>query len=137
MRIKQLAVGLCAALALGCGHELVLTTGGTTVQRVERSALPDGCRVVGDVSIGIPPDAALARSEDELTILMRNKAADMGADHVVVERSEHRPVEGQPGTWVGSGVAYSCSHAGEHELGSDGESAVTPGSGGETPAETP
>ncbi len=137
MRIGHIVVGVLAALAMGCGHELALTTGGTHVQRVERPQLPDSCRVVGDVSIGIPPDAAIARSEAELTILMRNKAADMGADHIVVERSEARPGAGGVTNYIGSASAYNCTvitGGGEDPPAPGGAAA---GAGPATPADPP
>lgn len=109
MRFTLLAVGFSASLLCGCAHQFALTAGGARVQRVERSQLPDGCRMVGDVSIGIPPDAALAATEAELLILMRNKAAGMGADHVVVEQSEQRPGADGVGHYVGMGSSYVCT----------------------------
>ena len=125
MKITPLAVVLVATFVAGCAHQFALTTAGTHVQRVERSALPDGCRVVGDVSIGLPPDASLATTEAELMILMRNKAAPTGADHIVVEQSQSQTGSDGVAHWVGSGSAYVCT-------------AVTAGGDtAETPAATP
>lgn len=140
MRVRQLVVGVGAMFALGCGHELALTSAGTRVQHVDRAHLPDGCRVVGDVSIGIPPDAAVANSEAELSILMRNKAADMGADHIVIERTEPRPQAGGVTHYIGSGVAYTCTaipRVGEEPATAGGEAGAGAGAGAEHSAETP
>jgi hypothetical protein len=106
---RQLLLGLSLTMFVGCAHTFTLTTGGTKVKLVEHSALPDGCRVIADVSIGIPPDAAVANSEAELSILFRNKAADMGADHVVVEQTEQRPGADGINHYVGSASAYACT----------------------------
>jgi len=142
MRVRQLVVGVSAALAIGCATSIVLTGGGTAVQKVDRAQLPDGCRVVGDVSIGVPPDAAHPETEADLFILMRNKAAEMGADHIVVERSELRPESGGRGHYVGSASAYVCGatsggeHAAPHDPdeGGGGGAGAAAGAAGGTPA---
>ena len=132
MRIGQLAVVLSMTVLVGCAHQFALTAGGAAVQRVDRTHLPDGCRVVGDVSIGIPPDAAVAATEAELEILMRNKAAGMGADHIVVEQSELRPGADGVGHYVGSGSAYVCT-----PVTSGGEESLRPADEGPSPDATP
>ena len=109
IRRHLLLLGLSLLTFVGCAHTFALTSEGTRVQLVEHSALPDGCRVIGDVSIGIPPDASVANSEAELAILFRNKAAEMGADHVVVEQTEQRPGSDGIDHYVGSASAYGCT----------------------------
>ena len=108
-RLSLLVLSL--TILAGCAHQFALTTGGTNVKLIERSQLPDGCRVIADVSIGIPPDASVANTEAELRILMRNKAADMGATHVVVEQTEQRPGPDGIDHYVGSASAYGCTAA--------------------------
>lgn len=100
---------LSLTILAGCAHQFALTTGGTSVKLIEHSQLPAGCRVIADVSIGIPPDASVANTEAELRILMRNKAADMGATHVVVEQTEQRPGTDGVDHFVGSASAYGCT----------------------------
>jgi hypothetical protein len=133
---RQFLLGLSVLLLTGCAHQFALTTGGTSVQLVEHGQLPDGCRVIADVSIGVPPDASVAATEAELAILMRNKAADMGADHLVIERSERRPGPNGVDSFVGSARAYAC-----HAVAPDGESTTAtdtePASAGDDSATAP
>jgi hypothetical protein len=97
---------------VGCSTSIALTDAGTRVQHIARTEIPPGCRLLGDVAIGIPPDAATPRSEEELSILMRNKAAEQGGTHVVTETSESQTDEsGQP-YYRGRGTAYSCGSGG-------------------------
>ena len=63
---------------IGCSTSIALTDAGSRVQHIPRTEIPAGCRLVGDVAIGIPPDAATPRTEEELSILMRNKAGQEG-----------------------------------------------------------
>jgi hypothetical protein len=100
---------LFSALALGaCSTAIALTDRGTTVTEVASTGMPDGCSLIGDVSIGIPPDAGHPGTEAELVILMRNKAGQLGGTHVLVESRTHRDDEGGEGHWVGRGRAYRC-----------------------------
>jgi hypothetical protein len=100
---------LFSALALGaCSTAIALTDRGTTVTEVGATGMPDGCALIGDVSIGIPPDAGRPGTEAELVILMRNKAGQMGGTHVLVESRTHRDDDGPNGHWVGRGRAYRC-----------------------------
>lgn len=114
-------------LLLGaCSTAIALTDHGTAVTEVGSTGLPDGCTMLGDVSIGIPPDAGHPGTEAELVILMRNKAGQMGGTHVLVE-SRHQQDDGH-GTshWTGRGRAYRCD-----------PSQVTPPPGEPAPSETP
>lgn len=108
---NRLAVALVVAL-MGCSGGIQLTERGTGVQQVTQAQMPGGCRLVGDVAIGLPPDAARPRTEEQLAMLMRNKAGEMGANYVVTETSEQR-TEGGTDHWVGRGVAYTCDASAE------------------------
>lgn len=108
MRSARVAL-IVSALALGaCSTAIALTDRGTAVTEVGPSGMPDACTLIGDVSIGIPPDAGHPGTEAELVILMRNKAGQMGGTHVLVESRTHRDDGGGEGHWVGRGRAYRC-----------------------------
>jgi hypothetical protein len=99
---------LALTMLLGCSTALVLTDRGARVQRVTQADVPPGCRVLGDVPIGVAPDASRPRTEDELVLLMRNKAGEGGASHIVVDSSERRSEEGAEPYYVGRARSYSC-----------------------------
>lgn len=99
---------LAAVVLTACTTGVALTDGGRTVTRTTDAEKPEGCRLIGDVAIGIPPDAAQPRTEEELVMLMRNKTADMGGTHVVVDMSEERNAGTERPNWVGRGRAYDC-----------------------------
>jgi len=107
--MRTAVVGLFSVLVLGaCSTAIALTDRGTTVTEVGASGMPDRCTMIGDVSIGIPPDAGRPGTEAELVILMRNKAGQMGGNYVLVE-SRHREDDGRgEGHWLGRGRAYRC-----------------------------
>jgi len=109
MRIARLTFSLALVLLLGaCSTAIALTDRGTAVTEVGATGLPDGCTMLGDVSIGIPPDAGHPGTEEELVILMRNKAGQMGGTHVLVE-SRHRVEDSASSAhWTGRGRAYRC-----------------------------
>lgn len=100
---RMLVATLAIAIATGCTTGIALTDRGSQVRRAADADLPPGCRLLGDVAIGIPPDAARPRTEEQLEMLMRNKAGEVGATHVIVEHSEDRGEH-----WVGRGRAYRC-----------------------------
>ena len=104
MSSNRVVVALVVALA-GCVGGIQLTERGSAVQHVTQAQMPGGCRLVGDVAIGLPPDAARPRTEEQLSMLMRNKAGEMGANHVVTETSEQRTDAGTD-HWVGP-VSYT------------------------------
>jgi len=106
--MKNLLVVLAAFLAVGCATSISLTTRGTRVQHVAAADVPIGCEVLGDVPIGIPPDAARPRTEDELIILMRNKTGELGGNYVMVDSSDRRTGAAGETYWVGRGRAYHC-----------------------------
>ena len=95
-------------LATACSAGISLTERGTLVHNVSRVDLPTGCNLLGDVSIGIPPDAARPRSEEELMILMRNKAGELGGNHVILDQSSSHPGNQGELIWSGRGIAYAC-----------------------------
>lgn len=103
------AAVLAALIATGCSTTIMLTEPGSHVQNVSQADAPFGCELLGDVAIGIPPDAGRPRTEDQLVILMRNKAGEIGATHVVVDMHEQRTGNGGEIYFVGRGRAYACS----------------------------
>lgn len=107
MKVERIALILAALVATGCGGGIALTERGTAVQQITRADMPDGCRLVADVAIGIPPDAGRPRTEEQLVTLMRNKAGELGGSHVLVEFREQRG-QGAEAHYVGSGTAYRC-----------------------------
>ena len=124
--MRRLGIVLALGLA-GCSTGVVLTDEGTQVQNVSDVDMPTGCNLLGDVRIGIPPDAAMPSTRDELAILMRNKAGAMGGTHVVLEQAEERQrANGEP-YFRGRGRAYACP---DEVRGPPEET-----SGGEAPAE--
>jgi hypothetical protein len=108
MRSARVSLLFCALVLGACSTAIALTDRGTTVTEVGATGMPDGCSLIGDVSIGIPPDAGRPGTEAELVILMRNKAGQMGGTHVLVESRTHRDDGGGEGHWVGRGRAYRC-----------------------------
>lgn len=107
---RQLALAMAITAATGCATGIILTERGARVQEVATADIPTGCQMLGDVSIGIPPDAARPRTEEQLVTLMRNKAAEIGGTHVLVESREPRTEAGRE-HFVGRGVAYRCPEA--------------------------
>lgn len=108
-RWTLVAVAAVAAAAAGCSTSIVLTDKGQGVSHVTDAEKPGGCRLIGDVSIGVPPDAARPPTEDDLVTLMRNKAGTMGGSHLVVDARDQRNPESETGSyWVGRGRAYAC-----------------------------
>lgn len=99
---------LSLSLATACATGIALTGEGQAVQHVPRTDIPVGCNLLGDIAIGIPPDAARPRTEEQLVILMRNKAAEHGGTHVIIEsKSEQTGASGRS-YWSGRGIAYDC-----------------------------
>lgn len=94
---------------VGCSTALQLTEEGSSVRHVTRADMPASCRLIGDVTIGIPPDAAQPHSEEELSILLRNKAGREGGNLVVTEMSERREDSTGEPYWRGRGSAYRCA----------------------------
>ncbi len=101
---------LCAGS--GCGSEVALTPAGHHVVEVSEADLPDNCTLLGDVAIGWPPDAARPRTQKQLVLLMRNKTAEQGGNHVVLDSAQERHENGHP-YYVGRARAYDCHRGGE------------------------
>src|ERR1700753_4155961 len=108
MPIARVLVLLSALAAGACPTAIALTDRGTQVVEIGATGTPDGCTMLGDVSIGVPPDAGHPGTETELVILMRNKAGRMGGTHVVVESRQRRDDGGGASHWTGRGRAYRC-----------------------------
>jgi hypothetical protein len=106
--VRSLVLMLTLVGAGACSTAIALTDRGTAVTEVGSTGMPDGCSLVGDVSIGIPPDAARPATEAELVILMRNKAGQMGGTHVLVESRVRRDDGGGRAHYLGRGRAYRC-----------------------------
>ena len=104
---NMLLTSIVALAAAGCSTGIVLTDRGARVHDVSPTEVPGGCTMLGDVSIGIPPDAARPRTEEQLVILMRNRAAESGATHVMVESREQRGT-GTEEHWAGRARGYRC-----------------------------
>ncbi|MBX3269329.1 MAG: hypothetical protein KF729_03660 [Sandaracinaceae bacterium] len=107
-RSTSLAALLAVSLAAGCATGIQLTDAGRRVNHITRADMPSGCNLIGDVAIGIPPDAARPRTEDELVVLMRNKAGDLGGNTLLVDNREQREDSGGRAYFRGRGVAYRC-----------------------------
>lgn len=101
-------VVVLAFVLSACSTAITLTDRGSVVTEVGASGMPDGCTLIGDVSIGIPPDAGRPGTEAELVILMRNKAGQLGGSHVLVESRHREDDGGGAGHWIGRGRAYWC-----------------------------
>ncbi|MCB9594389.1 MAG: hypothetical protein H6719_16780 [Sandaracinaceae bacterium] len=105
-----LAAIVALAASAGCSTGIQLTDEGGRVQHITRADMPSGCNLLGDVAIGIPPDAARPRTEDELVTLMRNKAGQIGGTHLLVDNREQREDSSGNPYYRGRGVAYACPH---------------------------
>lgn len=105
---RSMVLALALVCLGACSTAIALTDRGTTVTEVASTGMPDGCSLIGDVSIGIPPDAGRPGTEAELVILMRNKAGQMGGTHVLIEARTRRDDGGGREHWVGRGRAYRC-----------------------------
>ncbi|HEY8430930.1 MAG TPA: hypothetical protein VIL20_21275 [Sandaracinaceae bacterium] len=127
MRTRWLGAFVAFGIATGCTTGIALTDRGEQVRHVAPAEVPLDCRLLGDVTVGIPPDAGRPRTEEQLVMLMRNRAGALGATHVIIEQSEQRGEQ-----WVGRGRAYTCPAApprtvsaatagGEDEGGAEGE----------------
>jgi hypothetical protein len=107
---SRLAVIIVTALfaATGCSTAIALTDKGRLVHVSSDAELPMGCNLIGDIPIGLEADAARPRTEDELVILMRNKAGAQGGTHVIVDSKDQRGETEEGRRWVGRGRGYNC-----------------------------
>lgn len=129
MKKTSLATLGALALAGACATGIQLTERGARVTAIAQADMPGGCRLVGDVTIGMPPDAARPRTEEQLEVLMRNKAGEMGANRVVTEFSEQRTEAGAT-HYVGRGIAYACDASATAEAASEVGAVEAPASAG-------
>ncbi|MEM9194996.1 MAG: hypothetical protein AAGF12_37810 [Myxococcota bacterium] len=100
-----------AGLALffvGCSTAILLTPAGQRVNAVDDAERPASCRLIRDIPIGIPPDGAQPPTEEEMVFLMRNKAGEENATHLVVDYRELQNPDGNRPYWTGRGRAYRC-----------------------------
>jgi hypothetical protein len=110
---------VCCALA-GCSTAIALTDDGQQTRHGTQMDLPPGCRLIGELRIGIPPDAARPPTEDDFIILMRNKAGEMGGNYVIVDTKEERNAGDEEARhWIGRGRSYACPAAEEASAGGD------------------
>ncbi|HJL19630.1 MAG TPA: hypothetical protein RMH99_28465 [Sandaracinaceae bacterium LLY-WYZ-13_1] len=108
---RKLAIPALALALAGCATGITLTDEGEDVRHVQLADMPTGCNLLGDVAIGIPPDAARPRTEEQLHTLMRNKAGELGGTHVIVESTDERTGDTGEIYYAGRGVAYACPEA--------------------------
>ena len=135
------AIGYAAIVgvfATGCATGVILTDEGERVVHTTQADMPGGCTVLGDVPVGVAADASHASTEDELVILMRNKAGESGATHVIIDTQEQRnTAEGAEPSWVGRGRAYNCPREVARAPAEPRIVEEEPTSGGESPEGTP
>lgn len=133
MRVIHLAA--TAALLLGCSTSIALTEGGARVRNGSRADMPPGCRLLSDVRIGIPPDAAMPPTREDLIVLMRNKTHEQGGNFVIVESVEQRDTnEDGEVFYRGRGTSYACPEEEPETVSLEGgDDGAT--SGGEEPVE--
>ncbi|HHH27123.1 MAG TPA: hypothetical protein ENK57_02070 [Polyangiaceae bacterium] len=117
MRLLPRSTPILLTLLLlgGCSTAIQLTDAGRGVQHVSRADMPTGCNLLGDIAIGIPPDAARPRTEEELHILMRNKTGELGGNHFVLDSMQEEQDASGAAYFRGRGIGYACPVAPEAE----------------------
>lgn len=103
-RVAALAAGL-----IGCGGGL--SGAGAQVDVLRTGSPPAECDLLGDVSIGVPPNTARPGSESEAITLMRNEAGADGAEYVVLVGTRERS-DGGERYFEARGRAYDCPEDG-------------------------
>lgn len=129
--LRGALIGAFLALA-GCSTAIQLTDEGQGVRHVSRADMPTSCNLLGDVAIGIPPDAARPRTEAELLILMRNKTGELGGNYFVLDSSNTEQDSDGRDYYRGRGIGYACPEeqaSPEATMGGEQDTA-----GGEEPA---
>ncbi len=117
-RTIPLAVAL--GLAAACTTGIQLTDKGERTRELAMTDLPDGCRLIGDVTIGLPPDAGRPPTREDLIKLMRNRAGQNGGNVVVVDFVEERnPNDEDARHFVGRARSYLCPEPEEESAGGD------------------
>lgn len=106
---RMIPLAAALGLAAACTTGIQLTDKGERTRELSMTELPSGCRLIGDVTIGLPPDAGRPRTREDLNKLMRNRAGQNGGNVVVVDFAEERnPNDEDARHWVGRGRAYAC-----------------------------
>jgi len=120
MRRGTITLAVALGLAAACTTGIQLTDKGEKTRELSMADMPSGCRLVGDVTIGLPPDAGRPPTRDDLVKLMRNRAGQNGGNVVVVDFAEERnPNDEDARHWVGRGRAYTCPEPEEESTGGD------------------
>jgi len=127
--LRGALIGLALA---GCATGIQLTDAGEGVRHVSRADMPTSCNLLGDVAIGIPPDAARPRTEEELIMLMRNKTGELGGNYVVLDSSTTEQDSDGRDYYRGRGIGYACPEEEESGSAIGGEQDTA---GGEAPPE--
>ncbi|MBO6938470.1 MAG: hypothetical protein JJ863_26110 [Deltaproteobacteria bacterium] len=116
-RTIPLAVAL--GLAAACTTGIQLTDKGERTRELSMTDLPGGCRLIGDVTIGLPPDAGRPPTREDLIKLMRNRAGQNGGNVVVVDFVEERNADDEDARhFVGRARSYLCPEE-EESSGND------------------
>ena len=104
--MRRFILILLSLLASGC---IALTPGGTNVKYVTKAEAPKDCKLLGEVDVGAGAEGFGPQPTNmrDLKILMRNKAAELGANFLVIDHSDSENRE-QSTTYSGSGRAYQC-----------------------------
>ncbi|NIS34161.1 MAG: DUF4156 domain-containing protein [Actinobacteria bacterium] len=111
-------MAVALGLTAGCTTGIQLTDKGEQTRELSMADMPAGCRLIGDVTIGLPPDAGRPPTRDDLNKLMRNRAGQNGGNVVVVDFAEERnPNDEDARHWVGRGRAYACPEPEEESAG--------------------
>jgi len=128
--LRGALLGAILTLA-GCATGIQLTEAGEGVRHVSRADMPTSCNLLGDVAIGIPPDAARPRTQEELILLMRNKTGELGGNYVVLDSSSTEQDSDGRDYYRGRGIGYACpeEEASGTAIGGEQDTA-----GGEEPA---
>ena len=122
------AISLVAAASLAaCSWGIRLDSGGQKVRTVWNGDV-SGCADKGRVTVSVldhvgPVDRSGLKISDELEIIARNQAADLGADTI-------RPL-GQPRDGAQSWSAYTCGSIAREPIRRDGDTVPRPSANGE------
>jgi hypothetical protein len=120
MRRSTITLTVALGLAAACTTGIQLTDKGEKTRELSMTDMPSGCRLIGDVTIGLPPDAGRAPTREDLIKLMRNRAGQNGGNVVVVDFAEERnPNDEDARHWVGRARSYRCPEPEEGSSGGD------------------
>lgn len=120
MRRSTITLTVALGLAAACTTGIQLTDKGERTRELSMTDMPSGCRLIGDVTIGLPPDAGRPPTREDLIKLMRNRAGQNGGNVVVVDFAEERnPNDEEARHWVGRARSYTCPEPEEDSSGGD------------------